>query len=74
MKLDYRNEVKAIGVTAMVLVCLVIFAYAAFWVISYGWAMMTGGVNKWIVLALAVIVIFIIHRFIRKKVYNPDGD
>jgi hypothetical protein len=74
MKLDYRNEVKAIGATALVLVCLVLFAYSMFWVIAYGWAMVDGNVNKWFVYILAIAIVLVIHRFIRKKVYNPDGD
>ena len=74
MKLDYRNEVKALGVTAMVLVCLVLFAYSMFWVIAYGWAMLDGAVNRWVVYFLALIIVFVIHRFIRGKVYRPDED
>jgi len=74
MKLDYRNEVKALGVTAMVLVCLVLFAYAMFWIIAYGWAMLDGAVNRWVVYFLGLILVFVIHRFIRGKVYRPDED
>ena len=74
MKLDYRNEVKAIGATALVLVCLVLFAYTMFWVIAYGWAIVDGNVNKWFVYIFGIAIVLTIHRFIRKKVYNPDGD
>jgi len=74
MKLDYRNEVKAIGVTAMVVVCLVLFAYAMFWIIAYGWAMFSGAVSKWFAYLLGLVLVLILHRYIRGKVYRPDED
>ncbi len=74
MKLDYRNEAKAIGATAIVLAGIVLFFYIMYWVINYGWAMFSGGVNIYFKYGFAIIATLVIHRIIRKKVYNPNGD
>ncbi len=71
LNLDIRNEIKAIGATIMIVIAIVLVVYLMYWISMYGWAMFNGSVNKWITYSIGLVAVIIIHRIVRKKVYNP---
>ncbi len=71
LNLDIRNEIKAIGATIIIVIAIILLGYLMFWITMYGWAMFNGSVNKWVTYSIGLVTVIVIHRIVRKKVYNP---